>query len=142
MLSQAGGFQDSISSATQTFEDIPNSHPYWLYVERLNLHGIANGYTCGQADYEPCGPTNRPYFRPQSLLLRGDALKMTVLAFPNNLEGCSLPQRPSNPSSSPTASSAAATVPKGTPVPSIPVAARTNVVPPPEPTALSPVELR
>jgi hypothetical protein len=90
VISQAKGFQDTIPGTRQTFEDIPSSNPFWLYIERLYLHYVVNGYPCGQVAEEPCvPPANRPYYRPNSPLTRGQLAKMVALTFRINLESCS-----------------------------------------------------
>ncbi len=63
-FAESAGFTDVIPMGQQTFEDINNNHPFWLWVERLAVHGVTAGYPCGGPG-EPCNPpNNRPYFRP------------------------------------------------------------------------------
>ena len=59
IISGAANFQDPIPSTQQTFEDVPPTQPFWLWIERLYLHGAISGYPCGGPG-EPCGPGNRP----------------------------------------------------------------------------------
>ena len=51
MVSNGAGYNDVIPSDRQTFEDVPPGHPFWLWIERLVLHGptggIIGGYPCG-----------------------------------------------------------------------------------------------
>ena len=53
-------------------------HPgstFWLYIERVALHGAINGYPCG-GQGEPCPGR---YFRPQGTLTRGQAAKIVSI---------------------------------------------------------------
>ena len=74
IVASAAGLTDSVSG--QTFEDVPPGSTFYLWVERIVLHGIISGYPCGSAG-EPCvAPTNRPYYRPYSLVTRGQLAKI------------------------------------------------------------------
>jgi hypothetical protein len=65
----------------QTFEDVPPSQTFYLYVERMAVRGIISGYPCG-GPFEPCvGPANRPYFRPNNNATRGQMAKIAAEAF-------------------------------------------------------------
>jgi hypothetical protein len=75
----------------QTFEDVPpqpnTAYPggkYYNYIESgraLNPPPFS-GYPCNTAANEPCvGPENRPYFRPQSTLTRGQASKIIAASW-------------------------------------------------------------
>jgi N-acetylneuraminic acid mutarotase len=76
MVSNAAGYEDEIPPDQQTFEDVPPDHPFWLWIERLVLHGVMGGYPCG-ADVEPCNPPgSRPYFRPFNNTTRGQLAKI------------------------------------------------------------------
>ncbi len=60
----------------QTFEDVPPSGTFYLWVERMVGRGIIGGYPCGSPG-EPCvAPTNRPYFRPNNNVTRGQLAKV------------------------------------------------------------------
>jgi len=72
--------------AGQTFEDVPPSHPFYQWIQRLAARGIMGGYTCGGPG-EPC-VNNRPYFRPNNLVTRGQSAKIVANAFYPN---CSIP---------------------------------------------------
>ncbi len=79
-VSNAAGYNDAIPSDRQTFEDVPPDHPFWLWIERLFLHGVMGGYPCG-ADTEPCNPPgNLPYFRPNASITRGQLAKIVANA--------------------------------------------------------------
>jgi len=59
----------------QTFEDVPPGSTFYNYVERLAQASIV-GYACGGPG-EPCvPPENRPYFRPNNNLTRGQLVKL------------------------------------------------------------------
>ncbi len=65
---------------TQTFEDVPVGSTFQVYVERIASYGIISGYPCGGVG-EPCvPPTNRPYFRPNNPVTRGQAAKIIDIA--------------------------------------------------------------
>ena len=63
-----------------SFADVPTTHPFYSYVEAAYAAGIMTGYACGGPG-EPCDPQNRPYFRPDNMVTRGQLSKMTALAF-------------------------------------------------------------
>src|SRR5262249_17291776 len=76
MIANAAGLADPIPSTQQTFEDVPYTQPFWLFIERLGGPGYISGYTCGGAG-EPCVPPgNRPYFRPNASITRGQIAKV------------------------------------------------------------------
>jgi hypothetical protein len=79
ILSNAAGFADVIPSTVQTFEDVPPGSTFWVYIERIAVRGIIQGYPCGGPG-EPCiAPGNRPYFRPYNPVTRGQLAKMDAL---------------------------------------------------------------
>lgn len=79
IVSLSAGFQEPVT--TRTFEDIPTDHTFYQYIERLAERAIINGYPCGGPG-EPCNPPeNRPYFRPGTLVSRGQLAKLITLAF-------------------------------------------------------------
>jgi hypothetical protein len=75
MVSNSAGFNDGISSTQQTFIDVPATAPFWVFIERLARRGLINGYDCGNPG-EPCDPLNRPYFRPNTSVTRGQLAKI------------------------------------------------------------------
>jgi hypothetical protein len=82
---------DVIPPTWQTFSDVPPTHPFWLYAERVARHGAMSGYTCGLPPAGPCDPQNRPYFLPAADLTRGQTAKIiATAAFPN----CQTPAMP------------------------------------------------
>jgi hypothetical protein len=68
------------SPATPTFADVPDSHPFYGFVEAMAAHNIVSGYDCGGVG-EPCDPANRPYFRPAADATRGQVSKFVTLAY-------------------------------------------------------------
>jgi hypothetical protein len=62
-----------------TFEDVPATDTFYLYIEALARSGLLLGYPCGGAG-EPCVPPgNRPYFRWQNSATRGQISKITAV---------------------------------------------------------------
>jgi hypothetical protein len=61
----------------QTFNDVPAANPFYVYIERLSLHGVINGYTCGAAG-EPCPGV---YYRPNANITRGQTSKVVSQTF-------------------------------------------------------------
>ncbi|MEO5953671.1 MAG: S-layer homology domain-containing protein, partial [Chloroflexia bacterium] len=64
----------------QTFQDVPTSSTFWLWIERLYSSGAITGYPCGNP--EPCvPPDNKPYFRPSNTATRGQVSKIVSTTF-------------------------------------------------------------
>ncbi len=90
IVSQSFGYQDTIS--TQTFQDVAVGSTFYVYIERLAIREIINGYSCGGAG-EPClPPYSRPYFRPANQVTRGQTAKIVynarqLSASPSETEG-------------------------------------------------------
>ncbi len=76
MASLGFGFNEAVSG--QSFADIQSGSTYYTYVERLKARGIIGGYPCGGIG-EPCLPGNKPYFRPNSNVTRGQLSKIVDL---------------------------------------------------------------
>ncbi|MGA7730152.1 MAG: S-layer homology domain-containing protein [Chloroflexia bacterium] len=75
----AADFTDPVS--TQTFEDVPLGSTFHTWVENLAQRTIITGYPCGGPG-EPCVPPgNRPYFRPQNNVTRGQMSKIAGITF-------------------------------------------------------------
>ena len=103
MVSTAFGYSDPVT--TQTFEDVPPANAFYIWVERIAARGIIGGYPCGTTPSEPCiGPDNRPYFRPNNNITRGQAAKI--------IDGAREAQPTPTPSVAPTSTSTS--VPTGT----------------------------
>jgi hypothetical protein len=80
MVVSAAGWNDPVPSTQQTFEDVPPGSTFWLWIEQLAGRGIIGGYPCG-GPFEPCQPPlNRPYFRPNNNLTRGQLAKIASQA--------------------------------------------------------------
>jgi hypothetical protein len=60
------------------------SNVFYQFVERLTSRGVLSGYPCG-GQGEPCGPGNRPYFRPHVDATRGQTSKIVANTF---FSGC------------------------------------------------------
>ncbi len=77
IVSESAGFANIIPSTQQTFADVAPSSTFHLWIERLSGRGIIGGYPCG-GPFEPCvAPGNRPYFRPNNNVTRGQLAKIT-----------------------------------------------------------------
>jgi Beta-propeller repeat/S-layer homology domain len=63
------------TACTLSFEDVPSSHPFYIYIQCLVCRGIINGYPCGGPG-EPCNGNNDPYFRPDNSTSRGQFAKI------------------------------------------------------------------
>ena len=80
IAANAAGFTDPIPPGTQTFADVPEGSTFYLYIERLGMRDVMQGYPCGGVG-EPCDPENRPYFRPGNTVTRGQAAKIVSNTF-------------------------------------------------------------
>lgn len=79
IVSNAANFNDPPSG--QTFEDVPPGSTFYTYTQRLTSRLIMQGYPCGGPG-EPCvSPQNRPYFRPNNNVSRGQTSKIVGNAF-------------------------------------------------------------
>jgi hypothetical protein len=77
IVSEAAAFTDPVPPTQQTFEDVAPGSTFALWIERLSGRGIIGGYPCGGAG-EPCiAPGNRPYFRANNNVTRGQLSKIT-----------------------------------------------------------------
>jgi hypothetical protein len=80
IVSNSAGFNEPIPDSRQTFADVPNSNPFWVWIERLTGRGVMSGYPCGGPS-EPCDPLNRPYFRWYNNATRGQTSKIVSNTF-------------------------------------------------------------
>ncbi len=80
IVSNAVGLDTVIPVGKQTFADVPSTHTFSVFIERLYLKGAVNGYGCGGPD-EPCDEVNRPYFRSGASTTRGQLAKIAVSSF-------------------------------------------------------------
>jgi len=63
-----------------TFQDVPPANPFFAVIETGAATSIVSGYGCGGPS-EPCmPPLNRPYFRPNANVTRGQLSKIDVVA--------------------------------------------------------------
>jgi subtilisin len=77
VASIAAGYDDAIPPTQQTFTDVLPGSTFWVYIERVALHGVVNGYGDGT-------------FGPENPVTRGQIAKIAALAF---FPGCSTPER-------------------------------------------------
>jgi hypothetical protein len=74
ITANAAQFSEPVSG--QTFEDVQPGHTFYEFIERLVARGVMSGYACGGPG-EPCvPPDNRPYFRPNNNVTRGQTSKI------------------------------------------------------------------
>jgi hypothetical protein len=85
VVSNAAGFTGDPTG--QSFEDVPVTNTFYVWIERLASRGIMSGYNCGGPG-EPCGPQNLPYFRWQNNATRGQSSKIVANSF---FPGCQNP---------------------------------------------------
>ena len=83
IATSVAGYSETPSG--QTFNDVPPSQPFYVYIERAVLHGIISGYPCGEAPGETCPGA---YFRPGVNVTRGQAAKIIAGTF---FPGCVTP---------------------------------------------------
>jgi BNR repeat-like domain/S-layer homology domain len=67
------------TECAQIFTDVEPLSTFYSYIQTLACRSIVSGYPCGGAG-EPCDQQNRPYFRPQNNLTRGQLSKIVVLS--------------------------------------------------------------
>jgi uncharacterized delta-60 repeat protein len=78
IVSNSAGYIED--HADQTFEDVAIGSTFHLFIERLSSRGYISGYPCGGPN-EPCvPPANRPYFRPNNSVTRGQTAKIVASA--------------------------------------------------------------
>jgi hypothetical protein len=85
IVANAANYIDQIPTSQESFADVPNTHTFWLWVERVVAHNVISGYPCGGLG-EPCDPQNRPYFRWGNPVTRGQASKIVANAFYPNCQ--------------------------------------------------------
>ena len=92
IASESADFNDTIPNDQQTFTDVEPGSTFWLYIERLLLNrpDAISGYDCGGPG-EPCDDQDRPYFRPNNGVTRGQASKIVANTF---FPGCNPPFSP------------------------------------------------
>jgi hypothetical protein len=80
IVANAAGFNEPIPAGQQSFQDVPPSHTFYVFIERLYARGVVDGYGCGTTPEETCDSLNRPYFRPGANLTRGQLTKIVANA--------------------------------------------------------------
>jgi hypothetical protein len=83
MTSNAAGFSDPVEYAGRDYsvwDDVPITHTFYLYTQRLAIHEAVEGYQCGE-DMPPdqCGYNGR-YFHPAERVTRGQAAQFVSRA--------------------------------------------------------------
>ncbi|HET9496141.1 MAG TPA: S-layer homology domain-containing protein, partial [Chloroflexia bacterium] len=66
-------------TARPQFIDVPSNQTFYPFVQTLACQGIISGYPCGGPG-EPCDIENRPYFRPNAGITRGQLSKVVSLS--------------------------------------------------------------
>ena len=84
-VSIAASYNDDVPPNQQTFTDAPPQSTFWIYVERVYLHGVISGY-----DTSPPCTTGAPCFLPGNDVTRGQTAKFISNAFFPN---CAAPGR-------------------------------------------------
>jgi hypothetical protein len=77
MVSNAAGLGDD--PGAKLYEDVPADNAFYMWINRLSMHGYMGGYPCG-GEGEPCGGGNLPYFRPFANATRGQLAKIVANA--------------------------------------------------------------
>jgi hypothetical protein len=72
----ATGYQDPIPPSQQSFTDVIPNSTFWVYVERVVMHGVVSGYTTSP----PC-TTGTPCFMPANGVSRGQTAKFISNAY-------------------------------------------------------------
>lgn len=67
-----------LNPQSATFTDVPANSTFYRFIETAAAHGIIAGYPCGNP--EPCDAQNRPYFRPNAEVTRGQITRIIVAA--------------------------------------------------------------
>jgi hypothetical protein len=62
-----------------TFQDVLPNTAFYTYVETAAANGLVSGYSCGGPG-EPCGTSNKPYFRQFNNATRGQIAKIVYNA--------------------------------------------------------------
>ncbi|HVF99573.1 MAG TPA: S-layer homology domain-containing protein [Chloroflexia bacterium] len=80
IVANAAGFQEG--PGPQIYEDVPAGNTFFAFINRLSNRLVMGGYPCGILPGEPClPPGNRPYFRPNNNVTRGQASKIVANTF-------------------------------------------------------------
>jgi hypothetical protein len=80
IVANAAGLDEGVGG--QLYQDVPNSNPFYSFIERLALHGVISGYACGPSPAGNCiEPGNLPYFAPGNNVTRGQTSKIVANTF-------------------------------------------------------------
>jgi hypothetical protein len=74
IVANAAGYSNTPTG--QTFEDVPPDSPFYAFIERMSTRNIISGYECGRPGEACVAPNNRPYFRPNANVSRGQLTKI------------------------------------------------------------------
>ncbi|MDQ6693962.1 MAG: S-layer homology domain-containing protein [Chloroflexota bacterium] len=74
IASNAAGFSENHTEVG--FQDVPASSPFYQYIQRLVSRSVLGGYACGGAGEACVAPGNLPYFRPGTLVSRGQSARI------------------------------------------------------------------
>lgn len=74
MVSNAAGFNDSVTGRTPSYYDVPSGDPFFVYVERLVMHNVVNQYPPGASPQPSCGSATLPCFFLGNSALRADTV--------------------------------------------------------------------
>ena len=89
-IANSAGYIEAIPATQQSFTDVLPVDTFWLFIERVKLHDVISGYTCGAPPAGPCDPQNRPYFLAGNPVTRGQTAKFIANSFFPN---CVTPDR-------------------------------------------------
>lgn len=93
------GKQSGQGQQGQLFEDVAPTDPFYAEIQELAARNIITGYPCGgvgpasgsgSGAGEPCDAQKRPYYRPNSVVTRGQTAKIVGDVF---FPDCNLPVR-------------------------------------------------
>jgi hypothetical protein len=73
ILALAAGYGEAVPPTRQTFTDVAPDSAFWVYIERLALHGVVSGYADGT-------------YRSANNVTRGQAAKIVAKAFLANCQ--------------------------------------------------------
>ncbi len=75
-VSIGANYQENIPPNQQTFTDVTPNSTFWVFIERVVLHGVVSGYSTSP----PC-TTGTPCFLPSNNVTRGQTAKFISNAF-------------------------------------------------------------
>ncbi|MDQ5826118.1 MAG: S-layer homology domain-containing protein [Chloroflexota bacterium] len=82
IVSNAAGYNEPVSG--QFYADVPpagQGSQFYEWIMRLTSRDVMSGYPCGTLPEEPCDAENRPYFRWNAQVTRGQASKIVANTF-------------------------------------------------------------